>query len=88
MAVAREMVRIRQGSHVCEPFDRSYHVSNWCAAWNDVDFGPIVKGEGKGAGGKPKLLVLGQSGERSSPLRRECSPMDWTTIPGLDKDST
>ncbi|KAG6158078.1 hypothetical protein E4U10_008017 [Claviceps purpurea] len=69
MVVEREMVRIRQGSHVCEPFDRSYHVSNWCAAWNDVDFGPIVKGERKEAGGKPKFLVLGQSGERWSPLR-------------------
>ncbi|KAG5969879.1 hypothetical protein E4U55_001934 [Claviceps digitariae] len=68
MAVMREMVRKGQASIVCEPFDRCYHVSNWCAAWKDVDFGPAVKKEKKG-GGKPKMLVLGQSGERNIPLR-------------------
>ncbi|KAG5918834.1 hypothetical protein E4U42_006722 [Claviceps africana] len=68
MAVQRETVRIRQTSHICEPNGRSYHVSNWCAAWKDVDFGPAVRQENKGSG-KPKLLVLGQSGERAVPLR-------------------
>ncbi|KAG6028240.1 hypothetical protein E4U41_000726 [Claviceps citrina] len=70
MAVVREMVRRRQSSLVCEPLDRLYHVSNWCAAWKDVDFGPVVKGDRrKGLVGKPRLLVLGQSGERGVPLR-------------------
>ncbi|KAG5993530.1 hypothetical protein E4U54_003332 [Claviceps lovelessii] len=71
MAVVREMARLRQTTHVCEPCERSFHVSNWCAAWKDVDFSPAVRKEKRG-GGKPKLLVLGQAGERNAPLRLSC----------------
>lgn len=69
-AIVREMVRRGQANHTCEPFERSYHVSNWCAAWRDLDFSPAIKGPNK-ARARPKLLVLGQSGERGKPLRCE-----------------
>lgn len=68
MAVVREMGRRRQASHTCEPGDRSYSVSNWCAAWKDLDFSTAVKGATT-SGVKPKVTVLGQSGERGVPQR-------------------
>ncbi|KAK2616930.1 hypothetical protein QQS21_000018 [Conoideocrella luteorostrata] len=71
MAVIREKVRRGQGNHTCEPFERSYHTTNWCAAWRDLDFGPAIIGENKNENGRPKFLVLGQSGERGTPLRCE-----------------
>ena len=67
MTVVREMVRRGQGNHTCEPFERSYHVSNWCAAWKDLDFSPAVKNKENKT--KPKVLVLGSSGEKKTPLR-------------------
>lgn len=70
--ITREMVRRGQANHTCEPFDRSYHTSNWCAAWKDLDFSSAVKSEKKEQGKKPKFLVLGQSGERKTPLRCKC----------------
>lgn len=68
MVVLREMARRGQSSHTCEPFERSYFVSNWCAAWSDLDFSPAVK-KGEAVVGKPKLLVLGASGMRGAPKR-------------------
>ncbi|KAG6002306.1 hypothetical protein E4U21_003257 [Claviceps maximensis] len=80
MAVMREMVRIRQPSLICEPCERFYHVSNWCAAWRDVDFSPAVdKQKGRsGAETKPRFCVLGQSGERGVPTRMSALIMSKT----------
>lgn len=36
-AVMREQVRMGQASHICEPFERSYFVTNWCLAWKGLE---------------------------------------------------
>lgn len=36
-AIMREQVRIGQASHICEPFERSYFVTNWCLAWKGLE---------------------------------------------------
>lgn len=36
-AIMREQVRRGQPSHICEPFDRSYFVTNWCLAWKGLE---------------------------------------------------
>ncbi|PCH01079.1 Hypothetical protein PENO1_044620 [Penicillium occitanis (nom. inval.)] len=36
-AVMREQVRLGQASHICEPFERSYFVTNWCLAWKGLE---------------------------------------------------
>jgi hypothetical protein len=56
----REMVRRGQGTHICEPFERSFFVTNWSAAWKGLDFGPAVKA-GENEASAVKLLVLGES---------------------------
>lgn len=33
----REQVRIGQVTHICEPFERSYFVTNWCLAWKGLE---------------------------------------------------
>ncbi|EEA22102.1 hypothetical protein TMatcc_008472 [Talaromyces marneffei ATCC 18224] len=36
-AVMREQVRIGQATHICEPFEMSYFVTNWCLAWKGLE---------------------------------------------------
>ena len=36
--VMREQVKRRQPGHICEPFERSFHVTSWTAAWKGLDF--------------------------------------------------
>lgn len=36
-AITREQVRIGQATHICEPFERSYFVTNWCLAWKGLE---------------------------------------------------
>ncbi|PNY27768.1 Alpha-1,2-mannosidase family protein [Tolypocladium capitatum] len=70
LAVTREMCRRRYVAHVCEPFELSYALTNWCAAWRGIDFAPAVAESGTAAGGDaPAPLVLGQSSVRGVPAR-------------------
>ncbi|OKL61842.1 hypothetical protein UA08_02300 [Talaromyces atroroseus] len=74
MAVTREKVRRGQPTHVCEPFDRSYGTTNWCAAWRGLDLscgtGTARSSTGSIAdGGSSKMLILGQSKETKAPGR-------------------
>lgn len=73
LAVRREMQRRKQGTHICEPFERSHGVSNWSPAWRDLDFSPALQDGAKPARhGKPlRLVVLGQGTELKSPKRCE-----------------
>ncbi|EEY15369.1 conserved hypothetical protein [Verticillium alfalfae VaMs.102] len=71
LAVMREMVKRGQSTHICEPFEKSYAVTNWCGAWKDVDFTNAAKTrEKQGDETRPLgLLVLGHGGERKTPKR-------------------
>ena len=71
IGIGREAVRRGQSQHICDPFHRSYHVTNWCKAWNDVDLSAAVKEDARegGEGNKLKMLVLGETGERTTPRR-------------------
>lgn len=73
LAVMREKVKRGQSLHICEPFEKSYGVTNWCGAWKGVDFTNAVK-TGEKQGGKTRpldMLVLGFGGERKTPKRCE-----------------
>lgn len=69
MTVNREMVRRKQNTHICEPMERSYNITNWSAAWNGLDFSPAVQEQKKLQDKKLRLLVLGESKEVKSPDR-------------------
>ncbi|KAF4979217.1 hypothetical protein FZEAL_4526 [Fusarium zealandicum] len=73
MAVTREMVQRKQPSHICEPFDRSYSLSNWCGAWKALDFSSAINAEKERPAAK--LLVLGQSFLGNKPHRYHSSVM-------------
>ena len=56
------MVRRGQSTHICNPFEKSYFVTNWTAAWKGLDFSPALKEQKMGdAGTDLKLFVLGES---------------------------
>jgi hypothetical protein len=71
MAVAREVTRRRQKMHICEPLEKSYHVSNWSPAWRELDFSKALDAGAKEARGdkRLRLLVLGQGKESKFPYR-------------------
>lgn len=71
MAVTREMVRRRQRIHICEPFERSFSVTNWSAAWKGLDFSTAIKGDENGKSERTalKMVVLGDSKELGMPGR-------------------
>ncbi|KAL6900387.1 hypothetical protein GGI43DRAFT_427475 [Trichoderma evansii] len=77
LAVARELCLRNITSHICEPWEFSYNVSNWCNAWHGVDFSAAsIKRAGEGAekrdeGQKvvPAPLVFGHALERNHPNR-------------------
>lgn len=71
LVVTREMVRRGQGSHVCEPFDHSFHFTSWNAAWRGLDFSPALKEPVEGGGDRtlPKLFVMGLGKVEGGPDR-------------------
>jgi hypothetical protein len=71
LAISREQKLRGQGIHVCEPFERSFNVSNWTAAWKGVDFSSVMKesSEQNERGATARMLVLGLSMERRGFLR-------------------
>ncbi|KAK7425603.1 hypothetical protein QQZ08_007926 [Neonectria magnoliae] len=71
LAVMREMVTRGQSLHNCEPFEKSYSVTNWCGAWKGVDFANAVRKSEKQGNEVQKLdmLILGQGGELKTPKR-------------------
>ncbi|KAK0627357.1 hypothetical protein B0T14DRAFT_600591 [Immersiella caudata] len=71
MAIQRELTRKCQGQHICEPLEKSYHVTNWSSAWRGLDFTPALESAAKEErGGKvPKVVVLGEALELGLPCR-------------------
>ncbi|KAG7125639.1 Acetyltransferase adrJ like protein [Verticillium longisporum] len=81
LAVMREMVKRGQSMHICEPFEKSYSVTNWCGAWKGVDFTNAAK-RGEKQGGETRqldMLVLGHGGERKTPKRFHSTVMCKTS---------
>jgi hypothetical protein len=83
IAVIREMVRRGQPTHICEPFNRSYGTTNWCAAWRGLDLscgtGTTSSSAGNATDGVvTKMMVIGQSVEVKSPDR--CGFLFLTTL--------
>ncbi|CAK7200044.1 hypothetical protein SEUCBS139899_002732 [Sporothrix eucalyptigena] len=81
LAIAREMVRRKQTLHICEPFERSYSITSWPAAWKDLDFSPAVVGYSELEKSQqethkpPELFVIGRGGERKTPHRFHATVM-------------
>jgi hypothetical protein len=71
MAISIEAVRRGQSCHVCEPFERSFSVTNWSSAWRGLDFSPASTHPAGKEGEKPKMMVLGHSLEKYVGFRRE-----------------
>jgi hypothetical protein len=71
VAITQEMVRRGQGTHIVRPFESSYFVTNWSAAWRGLDFSPAVKEDEKerDASAALKAFVFGNSGVASNPQR-------------------
>ncbi|KAK4099721.1 hypothetical protein N658DRAFT_508539 [Parathielavia hyrcaniae] len=59
-AVIREQHRRRQPILICEPFERSYHVTTWASAWRDLDFRPALAAGAKKARERRKLRLIVQ----------------------------
>ncbi|KAH8903366.1 hypothetical protein BR93DRAFT_971877 [Coniochaeta sp. PMI_546] len=80
LAVHREQERRGQAQHVCEPFEGSYHMTNWVPAWRDLDFGSVLDKEaGEARGGeKVGLLVLGDGQTSGSVTRYAANLMSKT----------
>ncbi|KAI1855917.1 hypothetical protein JX265_012000 [Neoarthrinium moseri] len=69
LAVIQETTRRGQAIHTCEPFDRSYSVTNWCAAWRGLDFSAATPRHEAKEQAKSSLFVLGHSNETKTPAR-------------------
>jgi hypothetical protein len=84
LAVMREQTRRGQATHICEPLERSYFVTNWCLAWKGLEdiIPTAMKAEDNNekekhpptTGVKPKMMVLGHSMPRDTPSRCKSHP--------------
>jgi len=74
LAISREQHRRGRPEHICEPLEKSYHITNWASAWRELDFTPALEAAAKEArGGRElKALVLGQGREANAFGRCEC----------------
>ncbi|ERS95274.1 uncharacterized protein SPSK_06167 [Sporothrix schenckii 1099-18] len=79
LAIAREMVRRKQGIFICEALEQAYTVISWSAAWKGLDLTNAVELKEKEKhtqqGTKPEVFVLGRGGERSTPRRFNATVM-------------
>lgn len=77
LAVARELYLHNVLMHICEPWEFSYGVTNWCNAWHGIDFSAasIDKKRSEDGGvvkmdeAVPAPLVFGHALERNHPNR-------------------
>ncbi|KAK1237402.1 hypothetical protein MKX08_003027 [Trichoderma sp. CBMAI-0020] len=81
LAVARELYLQKMLMHICEPWEFSYGVTNWCNAWHGIDFSAasIKRTEDdaaeKAAEAVPAPLVFGHALERNHPNRLSATIM-------------
>ncbi|ERT01132.1 uncharacterized protein SPSK_10768 [Sporothrix schenckii 1099-18] len=84
LAIIREMARRKQNMHICEPFETSFSVTSWPAAWRDLDFSAAVataattSAEDSGATTPlppPDVFVIGRSGLLTTPHRFHATVM-------------
>ncbi|KAJ3533676.1 hypothetical protein NM208_g7879 [Fusarium decemcellulare] len=75
----RELARCGQVMLICEPSQKLYSVSNWCGAWQGIDFSHATKEPQETNKIVPELMVLGQSRLARSPLRYRVAIMCKTT---------
>jgi hypothetical protein len=67
----REISQCGQIMMICEPFQKLYSVSNWCRAWQGLDFSNAEGGSGGKGVKKLEPIVLGLSKQLGSPGRCE-----------------
>ncbi|UKZ94364.1 uncharacterized protein TrAFT101_009238 [Trichoderma asperellum] len=83
LAVARELYLHNILMHICEPWEFSYGVTNWCNAWHGIDFSAAsirraeqgVEKMEEGDGAVPAPLVFGHALERNHPNRLSATIM-------------
>lgn len=86
LTVLHEMVSQGRSIHIIEPWELSYGVTNWCGAWRDIDFGPVVNPSEQdgsvGRDGKNSSLpvVFGHSLERHHPTRCKFPYNRWLDL--------
>lgn len=75
LAVARELCLHSIPMHICEPWEFSYGVTNWCNAWHGIDFSAAGMKRSEDGGAEkmgeavPAPLVFGHALERNHPNR-------------------
>ncbi len=72
LAITRELFYSRRPMHICEPFELSHIITNWCSAWRDIDFSCAAVTGANGDDCKVSSnapLVFGHSLERNLPMR-------------------
>ncbi|KAF4982587.1 hypothetical protein FZEAL_1819 [Fusarium zealandicum] len=65
----REVAQHGQVMLICEPFHKLYSASNWCGAWQGIDFSKAAKEPTENSGDGQELIVLGQSKAARTPGR-------------------
>ncbi|KAL7922207.1 hypothetical protein ACQKWADRAFT_327262 [Trichoderma austrokoningii] len=83
LAVARELYLHNTLMHICEPWEFSYGVTNWCNAWHGIDFSAAsFNRRSEGGDGVEKVgeavpapLVFGHALERNHPIRLSATIM-------------
>ncbi|KAL3959263.1 hypothetical protein ACCO45_007425 [Purpureocillium lilacinum] len=72
LAITRELFYSRRPMHICEPFELSHIITNWCSAWRDIDFScaAVTGANGDDCNVSSNApLVFGHSLERNLPMR-------------------
>jgi hypothetical protein len=75
LAVTREMCHQGYPIHICEPFQVSHNITNWCRAWHGIDFSKVATNSEKATAAtteipsSPTPLILGHGLERDLPHR-------------------
>ncbi|KAJ4252778.1 hypothetical protein NW762_010684 [Fusarium torreyae] len=75
VSTLRELAKYGQVMLICEPHHKLYAASNWCGAWQGIDFSKAAPKSYTAKNEKKELLVIGQSKVARSPGRYRVSIM-------------